>query len=292
MQDSEAQHQRMAYDRLRAAADALPESIGRYIDALGPERRPRSDSAAARDSKTLSFRDAVETISSQADLLFEAAGDYHFAVVRLLQEPSLTVAPYGAARGVLEASSQVLWLMEPDIEPHTRLGRSLSLRHAGLRDQANILRALGDQQGRLMVASRARELANIARSRGIQVTYRKNGAISTIGPGLPPSTALVATYLGGERFWRVLSSVAHSQATSVMTSSFRLASRNTLEKHISADAAATLMTRSARWFSRAAWAYLDYSGWITPNVTEILESAFDHMLLAENERFWRGAVAR
>jgi hypothetical protein len=292
MSDIEAQQQRIAYDRLRSAADALPESIGHYIDGLGPERRSHPDSRAALDSRTLSFRDAVETINSQADLLFEAAGDYHFAVVRLLQEPSLTVAPYGAARGVLEASAHVLWLMEPDIEPHTRLGRSLSLRLAGLRDQASILRSLRDHQGPILLASRTRELANIARSRGIPVRHKKSGAIDTIGPAMPPATVLVARYLGGESFWRVLSSVAHSQATLVMTSSFRLASRNLLEKHISADAAATLMTRSASWFSRAAWAYLDYPGWISPEVTDILESAFDDMLLHESERFWRGAVAR
>ncbi len=287
MAESEAKRQQDAFNRLKAAADTLGHSIGEYVDSLGPDRRSHPRSRAALDSRTLAFRDAVETISSQASLLVEAAGDYLYAVVRLLTEPALTVAPYGAARGVLEASVQVLWLLESDIEPDERLGRSLSLRLAGIRDQATLLRSGGDSEGVLTLAARARELANIARSRGIAVKLKKNGSIDTIGPPVPSTVNLASKLPEGQIYWRLLSSVTHSQLTLVMTSSFRRAGSNLLEKHISADAAAVLMTRSARWFSRAAWAYLDYSGWINTELVGILEAAFDDMLLGEKERFWR-----
>jgi hypothetical protein len=269
------------------AADLLVREVGSYLDELGPNRPPDNDSDAARDARTLAYRESTETINGMASMLMESAADHHYALVRVLEAPAMAIAPYTLARAVLESSAHVLWLLEPRLDPFERLARSLSVRFKGLEAQAKLLRAAKDTDKLLTTLSRCRELAALADSRGLPVSRRKAGDIAFIGMKTPTATDLAKKYLAGEVIWRVLSSVAHGDPATLMRASFRLAAPNLVEKHLSADAAATLMVHSARWFARCAWAYLGYSGWTGTRLSGILEHVYDGMLLDEDVRFWR-----
>src|SRR5437868_4124614 len=111
-----AEAQRAAYDRLKAATSELPNAIGAYLDSLGADQAPSPESPAAAEVKAHGDREAGLTIKGQAWLLLEAAADNLGAIPRLLDEPSFLIAPFGCARSVLEESARVLWLMDGQID--------------------------------------------------------------------------------------------------------------------------------------------------------------------------------
>jgi hypothetical protein len=276
------------FDRIRAAVDALPSDVGGLIDALTPERADVARSRSASERAQHGHGEAQETVNSQANLLLEAAGDYLFALPRLLAAPAMAIAPYACARGVLESCSQLLWLLDPQIDGSTRLGRSLALRFRGVKEQLKLYRSQGNAAKVDALLARIQLIEQTADARGIEVHSNARGEIDRVGPTFPPATALATEYLNAGHSYRFLSAVTHSQGSFILATSFKTTGRKGwMEKHLNTDVATFLLLEPAGWFARAAWEYLSYLGLADDRMVALLDGAYDKFGLGPTARFWQ-----
>lgn len=279
-----------AFDRIRSAVDALPSDIGALVDSLAPQLTGVPGSGSDSERAEHGEVEAQATVNSQAGLLLEAAGDFLFAMPRLLGAPAMAIAPYACARGVLESCSQLLWLLDPQIGGSPRLGRSLALRFRGVKEQLKLYEAEGRAAKEEVDAllKRIQVIKQTADARGIEVHFNARGDIDRVGPTLPRATALARDFLNAAASYRLLSAVTHSQGAFILATSFKATNRKGwMEKHLSADVATFLLLGPAGWFARAAWEYLSYLGLADDQMVALLDSAYDKFGLGPPARFWR-----
>jgi hypothetical protein len=280
--DPQAEDAQVSFERWRAASEEVVSAFGTQMDSKDFQQYLELDSPAGRDAAVLGHRSDVEMIAGQLALFTETAGDFHFALVRLLTEPVMAIAPFACARGVLEAAARGLWLADGSLDAHERLGRSMGLRLETLLEELTIVRS--SPQRSLVgfsVPKRIRELTSQAKVRGVTVNRAKNGLVRTIGADVPSANDLVRKYLDAEPAFRVLSAVTHGQSAVVIRTSFRqvVGEEAVAEKNITAATAAKLLQSSALWFSRLGWAHLKYRGWATPELVTRLDALFDELML-------------
>ena len=279
-----------------AAVDAFVQAVGSFANRQGLEIPPKDGSLGAREIaqiKSCPSDEAFETICSQAWLLIEAAGDYLYAVPRLLEEPAMAVAPFASARGVLEGSSEVLWLLDSHIESYVRVARSLALRYRGLAEEAKFAMAWGNADQSAHAHSRIAHVVEIATARSVEVRKTKQGQTIGVGPLIPVKTELARVYLAAEPEYRLLSAVAHSQGAFLLSSSFRRSERpGFVVKSLDPKMAMYLLYKPMTWFARAAWEYYTYVGWNNRELTALMENAFKAVGLKDKEWFWKNELIR
>lgn len=276
-----------------SAVDGFASDVGGLIDTLDSQLEGAPGSRSALERAQHGQIMAHETVGSQAALLLEAAGDYLFAVPRLLTEPAMAIAPWACARGVLESCSQLSWLLDPRIAGTVRLSRSLALRFRGVREQLKLYEAERDTEKVDALLARIQLIRDTADARGIEVHSNAKGHIDRVGEKLPSATALAGDFLNAANYYRLLSAVTHSQGAFILASSFKATDkRGRMEKSLSTDVAAFLLLQPTGWFARAAWRYLSYLGFADDRMIGLLEAAYDKLGLGPPARFWRGNASK
>ena len=92
---------------------------------------------------------SLVTAWCQAALLIELGGDHITAFVKTITEPMEAFACLTCIRSMLEPCALASWLLDPRIDAHTRVGRVLALRYAGLEQQLKLIRADAESENYL-----------------------------------------------------------------------------------------------------------------------------------------------
>jgi len=258
--------------------------------------QPRKGSRAAAELATYRGTKAVQTAYAQAEIALTVAGDSMGALERALTEPVTTFAPWVLGRSVLESASVALWLLDLEIDPKTRISRSMSLRLSHLVDEAKYARSALERhpeaaeyfkQAGPDVKRRIRGLVKQAEKLEIFVKRDKNERLIGFGAGTPSVTELADT-CGEAATYRMLSAAAHGRTWAQLALSLRrIKGALGVEQHLSVESALFLIVSSVQWFARAVWNYFVLNGWDIKRLQLVLEAAYDQVGLREELRFWR-----
>jgi hypothetical protein len=218
------------------------------------------------------------------------------ALERALTEPVTTFAPWVLGRSVLESASVALWLLDLEIDPKTRISRSMSLRLSHLVDEAKYARSALErhpeaaehfEQAGPDVERRIRGLVTQAEKLHVVVKRDKNKRVIGFGAGTPSVTELADT-LGEGATYRMLSAAAHGRTWAQLGLSLRrIKGALAVEQHLSVESALFLIASSVEWFARPVCNYFVLNGWDLKRLQSILEFAYDRIGLREERRFWR-----
>jgi len=122
-----------SYSELLSTLEILHENVSNFknynIDSSFP---------SSIDDVELKNPERLEILSvaySQANILIEHAAEHFIALQRTLTEPILTIAPWSCLRALLETSALACWIINPEIDIKTRIGRSYALRFEDLCQQ-------------------------------------------------------------------------------------------------------------------------------------------------------------
>ena len=207
--------------------------------------------------------------------------------------------PYTCARGVLEACSTAIWLMDDRITYKKRIERSLNLRLDDVRSQGKFRDKVERQsQGRrdewLSQNPRQRAQERIdhfrACAKGAKVREKcKGGRFIAFGSGMPRISDRIRMSLDAEVDYSILSSVAHANTAVLpqLSGSLRPTDKGLLLKPgLSPLMAIWLIRNVVQWQSRAAWGCFRLFGRPLDGVTELLETTYERLGIEPERRFW------
>ena len=209
----------------------------------------------------------------------------------------MTFAPWTTARGVLEAASAAMWLLE-DVDAKTRMARSLSLRLQHLDDEAVYVRDASTRHPDVPgfvdalpnIEARVEHLKKQAARLGIREKKDRRGRLIGFGEGLLNITELAENQLGERETFRLLSAVAHGRTWANLALGLRrlpAEGKIAVEQHLSEEAALFLIVSALDWFARPVWAYFEFSGWDLTRLADKFEQIYDQAGLVGTTRFWR-----
>ncbi len=277
------------FDKLQSGIKSLLGEVSHFVNANG--NYPQEMSVARSEIEVDKYSEEVQTVCSQGSLLAESAGDHAFAVCRLLEPPLLTVSPWTSVRGALEAAAYGCWLMDPNIEVRDRIARSLAFRYSGLLHQKRAADSMRDEYGVRHVKERIQEVKANARRLGFEEKTDKKGRVLGVATTLPSSTECIRDYLSNESGYRILSSIAHSHPSAMISVSFKATTESEpslLSKNLSVGSACWLLMTAADAFSAIAWRQASYFGYDLEEFRHSLDAIYDGMGLREESRFWYG----
>jgi hypothetical protein len=233
-------------------------------------------------------------------VLTEVAADQLTAFIKTVSEPVETIAPYTCVRSLLEATALACWLLDPAINAHARVARSLAFRYEGILQQQKWARAAGEDPTKAQ--SRLDNVAAVANSLGYPSIHDPRGQRCGAGMRMPSVTDLIRDVLDEEPLYRLLSAVAHghhwaihqlgfapapfSDATSAVTG---VALRG-ITREANALGMALLVLESAVALSQVTWRHALYLGWDRDPIVATLERHFDGLGASDSLRFWRPAT--
>ena len=166
---------------------------------------PVPGSQAEREQAALPGLQAPSTAFTQAGFQLVAAGHSLVALRRALTEPSLSLAPWGLARSVLELSSVAAWLLEPGIPVEERARRAFNVRVRDIRRQEQYLESLTRTSSSVIdipqalqhLKSRLDEIAQQAGTLGFAAKNDGTGRLRFVGSaGVPGTTTLTREIFG------------------------------------------------------------------------------------------------
>jgi len=279
--------------QMREAVSRFLNDISEFVNSEGIVRT--SNSQAASEESSFQEAEAVHTVQSQGATLVEVAGDHTGALVKMLQVPIETIAPWSAGRAVLEASALATWLLDPSIDVRTRVGRSLSFRYEGLYQQVKFLRSVGSAD-----VKKAQERIDLVEQEAVNMGFRpvrdgrdrRNG----IGQQMPSITDLVRLMLHEESLYRLASAVTHAHFWALRHLSFRLVTsqqpqlpgeQRAMQKGAAPDGIALLLFSVVQAFARALWFQCLYYGWNRDHLSGVLDGVHDRLGAREQVRFWK-----
>lgn len=276
------------YDNLQSGVKLLIDGVSHFVTINGS--CPQGNSIARREIDRGEYSEEIETVLSQGCLLVESAGDHTLAVSRLLEPPVLTIAPWTSVRGALEAAAYGCWLMDADIAARDRVARSMAFRYAGLLHQKKAAKSMQDENECRHSEKRIREIEADARELGFVDKVDKKGRTVGVGTTLPSSTECIRDNLSNESGYRILSSIAHSHPSSMISLSFHAKDESVpsiLSKHISVGSACWLLMTAADAFSAIAWRQAAYFGYDLEEFRKLLDEIYDGMGIKKESRFWQ-----
>lgn len=276
------------YDKLQSGIKSLLEEVSQFVNANG--NYPQGKSVASDEVEECAYSEEIQTVCSQGCLLVESAGDHAFAVSRLLEPPLLTISPWTSVRGVLEAAAYGCWLMDPDIAVRDRVARSLAFRYGGLLHQKKAAGSMGDENGVRHAKERIQEIKADARRLGFEEKTDKKGKVVGVAMTLPSSTECIRDNLFNESGYRILSSIAHSHPSAMISVSFKAKNESEpslLSKNLSVGSACWLLMTAADAFSAIAWRQASYFGYDLEEFGHLLNEIYDGMGIRKDGRFWQ-----
>jgi hypothetical protein len=161
----------------------------------------------------------VSTALSFASLSMFATMDHLNSMAALIDERAVAtlLGLQTIARSAVEAASQAWWMLEPDIGPRVRVGRSFRLRQRSTDDAARVLREMG-APAEAIAATRTRrqEVLDQAAACGIRVQRRKEDRVPiAIEVKMPGKAELVSEILDdsnfsiGKGYYSFLAGISH-----------------------------------------------------------------------------------
>ena len=280
------------FDRFKGTLNSLPQAVGRLMDEMA---EPREASRAAKERSEAG--EMAKASHVQAELAITVAADHMFALERELTEPVMTFAPWTTARGILEAASAAMWLLE-DVDLQTRLARSMSMRFLHLEDEETYVRDAHKRDPKMSsfvealphIKARVEHLRREAAQLKIPEKKDRHDRLLGFGEGMPNATDLTDCYLTEGGTFRLLSASSHGRTWANLALSLRrvrLQGKLAFQQHLAMDSARFLIISALDWFARPVWAYFRLNGWDLQQLSSILEAKYDEAALVEDQRFWR-----
>lgn len=258
---------------------------------------PATDSPAAREIRSFSRPESMQTAYGQASQSLIVATDYFEALDTLVQKGKFAIAPWSCARGMIESSALCAWLYEIGIDPKERVSRSLSLRYAALREQQKMARYDGSTLKTDEIEKRIASIERIAVDLGYGLLRNKKNRRSGIGQIKPNITKLVERQFSCEILYRILSGMAHSNYTTVMELAFtkpifRNKNGAVIQRAVSTERQFSLLSQAGKIYAKCLWLKTIQFGFDAANMSILLEELYDVLKLADtNEnRFWRTII--
>ena len=287
-------------DLLNPARKVLNQFPGQIAAFHRHDEEPRAGSPASREREqcpALAILDAAYAQGRQ--LVFLASTDHLDGLIRSLTDPMLSCTPYTCARGVLEACSTAIWLLDSQIGYKTRIERSLNLRleavrsQGRFRDKAERQNLSGrDEWFRQNPRHRTQERIEHLRACAKQLRIHqkcKGSRFIAFGSKMPTISDRIQMSLKAETDYSILSSVAHANAPVLtqLSGSLRLTDGGlVLTPGLSPHWAVWLICNVIQWHARAAWAFFEVFGRPLKDVIELLETTYDRLGIKPELRFW------
>ncbi len=199
--------------------DFLQSETATYVNSY--ENQPLQGSKAQLEIETSSRPESSVTAIVHGSYLLEVAADQLMAFVKVCTEPVETIAPWTCVRSMLEACAIGIWLVDPDIDARTRMGRSFALRYEGLNQQVKFFRTSNNTEAR-KVQLRIESVEDLAAELGFGKLVDSKGKRIGIGKVMPSVTNLIKVVLHEEGFYRLVSAVAHAHFWALRHLSFRI----------------------------------------------------------------------
>ncbi|MBN2468435.1 MAG: hypothetical protein JXD19_09830 [Deltaproteobacteria bacterium] len=216
-----------------------------------------------------------------------------------MQEGRFAIAPWSCARGMFESSALCAWLFEIGIGPSERVSRSLSLRYAALREQQKIARYDGDTKKIDKIEKRIDSIEHTAVKLGYKLLRDKKNRRIGIGQIKPNITALVQYQFSGEKLYRVLSGMAHSNYTTLKSLAFtKPAYKNgngaVIQRAVPPARQLSLLSVVGKIYAKCLWLKTIQFGFDAFNMAILLEEFYDTLRIDDtNEnRFWRTIIKK
>jgi hypothetical protein len=259
---------------------------------------PAADSPAAKEVGAFSRPESVQTAFAQASQAFIAATDYFEALDTLVKKEKFAIAPWSCARGMIESSALCTWLFEIGIGPKERVNRSLSLRYAALREQEKMARYDRNINKIKEIEDRIVSIERIAVNLGFKLLRDKKNRRIGIGQIKPNMTTLIESQFKGEKLYRMLSGMAHSNYTTLTALSFTKADfkrKNgaVIVRAVPTELQSSLVSHAATIYAKCLWLRTIQFGFDAAHAAVLLEELYDELKLADtNEnRFWRTIIS-
>jgi hypothetical protein len=232
-------------------------------------------------------------------MLIEAVADHTWALIRVLDPPCLPIAFYTCARGAIENSAILAWLLEPLPSVDGVVQRSIALRFREVEQQIKVVRVSSHgPDATATLSARLLDICAQADGLGYEALISKGGRRQGAGTPLPGPTDMIRDVLGQEFDYRLLSSAAHGNVWAIRGLAFTEVQAATevarkegfaaaFEKQVSPVAVHYTAVAVARAFALGTWRLYRYAGWSTQELPDIFESAFDQLRAIDGLRFWR-----
>lgn len=233
----------------------LHDKTGAFFESQGLD--PKRKSIAVKELQAFKHPQSLSIAYSRGVSLIDVTADHLIAFTKTITEPAQSIAPWTIARSVLEASALSSWLLDPEINSHERVSRSLALRYEGLLQQAKFLQSIG--QPTESINEKIEKIEKIAEELGFpKLRYKKNDKRIGIGQVMPSITDIIRKTLNEESYYRLYSAMAHSHLWAYNQLSYRKVNEMTpqenntvlFEKHLSFELVLGLCGNVARYFSQ------------------------------------------
>ncbi len=266
-----------------------------FLDNSGFE--PANDSPAANEIRSFPRPESMKTAFGMASQSLIAATDYFEALVYLILKEAFAIAPWSCARGMVESSALCTWLFEMNIDSKERVSRSLSLRYSALREQQKMARYDGNTQKINEIEERIDSIERISVDLGYDSVRDRNNRRIGIGQKKPYITTLVERQFSGEKFYRMLSGMAHSNYTTLTALSFTKPNfRNkggaVIQRAIPTELHMSLLSWVGVIYAKCLWLKTKQFGFDAAKMAILLEEFYDVSNLPDTneDRFWRTII--
>jgi hypothetical protein len=276
-----------------SAVNDLFDGSGRIFNQYHHE--PAVNSIADQELKSFPKPGLVKDVHYRGMLSMEAAGDHLVGFTACMAEPAKTLAPATCVRGLLESCALAAWLLDPDIDVRTRVGRCFAFRYEGFVQQIKCFQVEKRQAEIDLVQNRMVKVEQDAVSLGYHRLLTKSGAINGIAQHMPGITGLIGTTLDLETEYRLLSGVAHGHHWAIQQLGFQDVEAQgagrqaikALEKYVHPNVAMYLGLIAAGAFGKVIWYLWRLYGWDLREVENLLDTTYDRLRVRVRLRFWR-----
>ena len=287
-------------DYLAVMRDALFQFCGEIrIFYTDHGNMPNQGSPADHEKAMSPCSELLVIAWCKAVQLIESGGEHVAAYVRTISEPIQPIACWTSARSMLEPCSLASWLLDQNIDTHTRVGRVFAMRYEGIEQHLKYSSVTGASD-ELLQGSKKRldDIERHALSLGYPRIVNKNGKRIGIGQKMPSATEVIHDMLDEEKLYRLLSAVTHGHDWAIRELAFRPLLEGNLspntakvgvskfEKRVDVNKLALLGLTVAKAFARPVWDQCNYAGWDIERLIGVFDSTFDKLGLRLSKRFW------
>jgi hypothetical protein len=188
---------------------AIIENVNKFLDNVSIydeiyEGKPAENSIIFQELKKSEHSSILLSAFNQGDLFIDVAADQLYALTKVLLEPLSSYAPWACLRTILEASALGAWILSPNINSITRMGRSLALRYESLDQQKKFIRSIDESNSLIKdTNNKIDKLEEKANSLNFKKLMDKKGTRYGVGQKMPSITELVKSELDEEPNYRL-----------------------------------------------------------------------------------------
>ena len=282
----------------------MREALSRFYDEIrnfhadhGNDLAPGSP--ALNEKATSPHPESLITAWSMATMLIELGGQHVTAFVKTITVPVELIACLTCVRSMLEPCSLASWLLEPNINAHTRVGRVFAIRYEGMEQQLKYVQAAGGSNNDLQkIRDRIDKVEQDALNLSYNQVVNRKGKRIGIGEEMPSATDVIRLMLDEESRYRLLSAVTHGHGWAIRGLGFSPVPRGDrrpdvggvpvtmFEKTLDVEKLAVFGLTVAKAFAKSVWYKCNYAGWDKEQLIGVLESTFDELPVQSSGRFW------